>query len=240
MISKNQIKKTQSLQQKKFRNKYGLFIVEGTKSVQEFLKSSFELDSLFYTDSYPVATISSKYHLVTNTELKKISALKKANNVLAIFKVPNFKNIKTEGLILALDAIKDPGNLGTIIRLGDWFGIAQIVCSKDTVDCYNPKVVQASMGSLTRVQITYTDLQNFITNTNLPVFTSLMDGDNIYKTKLPKEAIIIMGNEANGISNEILTLATNTISIPKFGDSQQTESLNVSTATAIILSEFKR
>lgn len=240
MLSKNQIKKTQSLRQKKYRNKYGLFIVEGSKSVQEFVNSAFKLDSLFYTKDYATEKNSKDYYLVTSIELGKISALKTANTVFAVFKIPKDYRVKNKGLILVLDAIKDPGNLGTIIRLADWFGVDQIVCSKDTVDCFNPKVVQASMGSLTRVELVYTDLPNFITNTNLPVFASLMDGESIYKTKLPKEAIIIMGNEANGISKNIMTLATNRISIPKFGNLQQTESLNVATATAIILSEFKR
>ncbi|MFT5147038.1 MAG: TrmH family RNA methyltransferase, partial [Polaribacter sp.] len=141
---------------------------------------------------------------------------------------------------IALDAINDPGNLGTIIRLCDWFGITQLVCSKDTVDCYNQKVVQASMGSLTRVSIHYTDLENYITKSNLDTFIADMDGKNVYKTKLPKEGILIMGNEANGVSKEIKTLLEYKISIPRFGETQETESLNVATATAILLSEFKR
>jgi len=241
MLSKSQIKLINSLKQKKYRTKHKLFFVEGKKSVIEFLNSNFELYNLFYTDNFTETfKLSNNSVLVTNQELNKISALKNANDVLAIFKIPDNIISSNNGLSLVLDDIKDPGNLGTIIRLCDWFGIKQLICSLETVDCYNPKVVQASMGSLTRINIVYTDITKYIKNSKLPVFVSLIDGKNIYKTTLPKEAIIIMGNEANGISNEIINLATNKISIPSFGDLQQTESLNVATATAIILSEFKR
>jgi len=143
-------------------------------------------------------------------------------------------------LIIALDTIRDPGNLGTIIRLCDWFGVSQIVCSSETVDAFNPKVVQATMGSITRVQINYIDLPAFISKTTLPVYGTFMDSASIYSTNLPKNAVLIMGNEANGISSKIESLITERITIPRFGESQQTESLNVATATAIILSEFRR
>ena len=246
MLSKSQIKQIVSLQQKKYRNKLGLFVVEGTKSVEEFLKSNYELDDLFYTDEdFLAITQNNKVaddnkHFITITELKKISALKNPNNVLAVFKIPQQSSDVDSNLTLVLDAVQDPGNLGTIIRLCDWFGIKKIVCSLDTVACYNPKVVQATMGSLTRVAISYTDLNDYLSNTKLPIFASIMDGDNIYKTKLPQKAIIIMGNEGNGISKELIKIATNKISIPHFGDIQKTESLNVATATAVILSEFCR
>ena len=243
MLSKSQIKRINSLHQKKYRNKLGLFIVEGKKSVNEFLKSDFKLDSLFFTEEFTLENskiLEQLSELITNTDLKRISALKNANQVLAVFKIPNNSTISNKGLTLALDDVKDPGNLGTIIRLCDWFGVSELVCSLETVDCYNPKVVQASMGSLTRVKVVYTDLQDYLQNTKRSIFVSLMDGDNIYKTTLPKEAIIIMGNEANGISNNLINLATDKISIPRFGNLHQTESLNVATATAIILSEFKR
>ena len=143
-------------------------------------------------------------------------------------------------MILALDDINDPGNLGTIIRLCDWFGISQLVCSKKTVDCYNQKVVQASMGSLTRIQIDYVDLETYLQDAKSSSFIADMDGENVYKINLPKEGIIVMGNEANGVSESIRNLVKNKISIPRFGTSQQTESLNVATATAILLSEFRR
>jgi TrmH family RNA methyltransferase len=143
-------------------------------------------------------------------------------------------------LILGLDAINDPGNLGTIIRLSDWFGVSQIVCSKDTVDCYNSKVVQASMGSLTRVSLSYVDLNVFLKESDLPVIIADMEGENVYQFNLPIEGILVMGNEANGISDSIGALANHVVSIPRFGGVQQTESLNVATATAILLSEFRR
>jgi TrmH family RNA methyltransferase len=141
---------------------------------------------------------------------------------------------------MVLDDLRDPGNMGTILRLCDWFGIHQVVCSLETVDVYNPKVVQATMGSITRVRVTYTDLEVFLKKSKLPIFGTYMDGANIYKTILPEEGIIVMGNEANGISLEVSRLIKNRLSIPRFGQLQQTESLNVATAASIVLSEFKR
>jgi len=238
-LSKNQLKLITSLQQKKYRINYNLFIAEGTKVVNEFLNSNFELEQLFCVDKLAYENIE-KVILISEAELKKISTLKTPNNVLGIFKIPLNESIKKEGLVVALDEINDPGNLGTIIRLCDWFGVDQLICSTNTVDCYNSKVVQASMGSLTRVSIIYADLETYLQNMELPKYASLMNGENVYKSSLPKNAILVMGNEANGISNSILKLLTNTISIPRFGNLQQTESLNVATATAILLSEFKR
>ena len=242
MLSKNQIKLINSLQQKKYRNLNGLFIVEGKKSVNEFLQSNFELDSLFVLEDQEIKTKNKKIDkiVITSNELKKISALKNPNQFLGVFKIPKNTEVVDYGLILALDDIKDPGNLGTIIRLCDWFGVKQLVCSLETVDCYNPKVVQASMGSLTRVNIIYTDLKEYISKTELPIYATLLEGNNVYKSKLPKDAIIIMGNEANGISDTISLLSTNKITIPNFSKTKQTESLNVAMATSIVLSEFKR
>ena len=205
-----------------------------------FTNSPFEIETLFCTDDFETTISEKKVVRISETELKKVSTLKSPNKALGIFKIPKEKALQNYGLTIALDAINDPGNLGTIIRLCDWFGVAQIVCSKDTVDCYNQKVVQASMGSLTRVSIHYTDLENYITKSNLDTFIADMDGENVYKTKLPKEGILIMGNEANGVSEEIKSLLQYKISIPRFGETQETESLNVATATAILLSEFKR
>ena len=239
-ISKNQLKLITSLSQKKYRQKHNLFIAEGVKVLNELLNSPFEIETLFCTDDFEVAISEKKIVRISETELKKVSTLKSPNKALGIFKIPKEKAVQNSGLTIALDAINDPGNLGTIIRLCDWFGVVQIVCSKDTVDCYNQKVVQASMGSLTRVSIHYTDLENYITKSNLDTFIADMDGENVYKTKLPKEGILIMGNEANGVSEEIKSLLQYKISIPRFGETQETESLNVATATAILLSEFKR
>lgn len=238
-LSKNQLKLITSLQQKKYRQKYNLFVAEGTKVVKEFLNSNFKVDQLFCVDAseyLDVETIT----LISETELKKISTLKSPNNVVGLFKIPDNDTVTDFGLVVVLDDINDPGNLGTIIRLCDWFGVTQLICSTNTVDCYNSKVVQASMGSLTRVEIRYLNIELFLKNTKLPKYGTLMDGENVYTSNLPKNGVLVMGNEANGISKPILNLVDSFISIPRFGNLQQTESLNVATATAILLSEFKR
>jgi RNA methyltransferase, TrmH family len=239
-ISKNQFKLITSLSQKKYRLKHQLFIAEGIKVVQEILNSSFEIETLFCTEDFITDLPDEKIVRISEIDLKKISNLKTPNKVLGLFKIPAEKPLINNGLIIALDAINDPGNLGTIIRLCDWFGLVTLVCSKETVDCYNQKVVQASMGSLTRVSIYYKDLPAYLKETNLPTFIADMNGENVYKTNLPKDAILIMGNEANGVSAEIKKEIMNKIAIPRFGEAQETESLNVATATAILLSEFKR
>ena len=181
----------------------------------------------------------SKVDKISENELKKISSLTTPNTCLAIFKQKKTEEIPANGLILALDDVRDPGNLGAIIRLCDWFGIRHLLCSQNTVDMYNPKVVQSTMGSITRVNIVYGALPAYL-KSGLPVFGTFMDGKNIYQQNLPNEGIIVMGNEANGISEEIENLIKERIAIPRFGEIQQTESLNVATATAIILSEFRR
>ena len=240
MLSKNQIKLISSLHQKKHRFANQLFIAEGVKVIQELVKSNFELDHLYTTKDDFSEVTTHKKSLISENELNKISALTTPNSCLAVFKIPLESKITESGLVLALDSIRDPGNMGTILRLCDWFGIQQLICSKETVDIYNPKVVQATMGSIARVNVNYIDLNDFITKTSLPVFGTFMDGENIYQTALPEEGIIVMGNEANGISESIEKLVTKRLTIPRFGDIQMTESLNVATATSIILSEFRR
>ncbi|WP_264566495.1 TrmH family RNA methyltransferase [Flavobacterium sp. N3904] len=240
MLSKNQIKLISSLQQKKHRFANQLFFAEGVKVIQELLKSNFELEHLYAIKPDFDEVQSIKKSIVSESELKKISALATPNTCLAVFKIPSNEKIIESGLIVALDSVRDPGNLGTILRLCDWFGIQQLICSNETVDIYNPKVIQATMGSIARVNVNYIDLKSFISKTHLPVFGTFMDGDNIYKTTLPQEGIIVMGNEANGISEELELMIQNRLTIPRFGDLQKTESLNVATATSIILSEFKR
>ncbi|WP_348813012.1 TrmH family RNA methyltransferase [Flavobacterium maritimum] len=240
MVSKNQIKLISSLHQKKQRIANQLFFAEGVKVIQELLQSNFKLEHLYTTQNDFEEVSSVKKSLINESDLKKISALATPNTCLAVFKMPKEKEIVEAGLILALDSIRDPGNLGTILRLCDWFGINQLLCSKETVDIFNPKVVQATMGSITRVNVNYIDLNAFIAQTKLPVFGTFMDGTNIYSTNLPQEGIIIMGNEANGISEDLEKLIKNRLTIPRFGDLQKTESLNVATATAIVLSEFRR
>jgi TrmH family RNA methyltransferase len=240
MLSKNQIKLISSLQQKKHRFANQLFFAEGVKVIQELVKSNFELEHLYTTKSDFDEIPLTKKTIISESDLNKISALATPNTCLAVFKIPLEKKIIDSGLIVALDSIRDPGNLGTILRLCDWFGVKQLLCSKETVDIFNPKVVQATMGSIARVNVNYVDLNAFISKTKLPVFGTFMDGDTIYKTDLPQEGIIIMGNEANGISKELENLVQKRLTIPRFGDLQKTESLNVATATAIILSEFSR
>lgn len=240
MVSKNQIKLITSLQQKKYRKQEQLFFVEGVKGVQELLDSNFELHELFTTKSDFMAIDTSKVHTITESELRKISVLTTPNSCLAVFRIPKAIAYEQKGLIIALDDVRDPGNLGTIIRLCDWFGVKTLFCSEESVDVYNPKVVQATMGSISRVNVVYGNLEQFLTDAKLPIFGTFMDGASIYKEKLPTEGIVVMGNEANGISKPIENLVSKHIAIPRFGELQATESLNVATATAIILSEFKR
>jgi TrmH family RNA methyltransferase len=240
MVSKNQIKLINSLHQKKYRIEHGLFLAEGVKVIQELLQSNFKLKQLYCLDKVTFNGYENQSTVITEAEMKKISALSTPSTCLGIFEIINPKPIKEKGIVVALDDIRDPGNFGTIIRLCDWFGVEEIVCSNETVDVYNPKVIQSTMGSITRVNINYCDLKSFLKKAKLPVFGTFMDGQNIYKSHLPQEAIIILGNEANGISKEIEFLAKNKLSIPRFGNIQKTESLNVATATAIILSEFRR
>ena len=215
-----------------------MFIAEGLKTVNELLNSSLKLHHVFTTRSFNFDAKSETS--VTEAELKKISFLSTPNQALAIFEIPESKPIQDNQLIIALDDVRDPGNLGTIIRLCDWFGIQDLVCSASTVDCYNPKVIQATMGSITRVNVSYVNLEAFLKNNEMDVFGAFMDGNNIYKTNLPNQGILVLGNEANGISPAIEACLDNKLSIPRFGDLQTTESLNVATATAILLSEFKR
>jgi TrmH family RNA methyltransferase len=243
MLSKSQIKFITRLKQKKYRQQHGFFVVEGVKTITELLQSNLESYKLYTTESFNIDADFNNYldeMIISELDLKRISFLKTPNKALAIFKMPGQKTIDTSGLIVALDAIRDPGNLGTIIRLCDWFGVKELVCGKDTVDCFNPKVIQATMGSITRVNVSYVDLMSFIEESKLPVFGAFMEGENVYDTILPKQGVLVMGNEANGISKAIEAVITEKIAIPRFGDLQATESLNVATATAILLSEFRR
>ncbi|WP_299255305.1 RNA methyltransferase [uncultured Aquimarina sp.] len=242
MVSKNQKKLINSLHQKKYRKQHGLFVAEGKKVINELLEADLELHSLFTLETSYFETSSDKTFLVTENELKSISFLTTPQFAVAVFYIPKVKPVNYDGLVLALDDIRDPGNLGTIIRLCDWFGVTDLVCSEQTVDCFNPKVIQATMGSVTRVNIIYTNLQDVLTSqkNEIPIYGTFMDGEIIYREQLPQKGFIVMGNEANGISEEIEKLVSKRIAIPRFGTTQITESLNVATATAIILNEFKR
>lgn len=243
MLSKSNSKRITGLHQKKCRKREGVFVAEGIKVINELLESSFELEAIYGIDDAALH-LSKKhetvFHHITPTELKKISFLKTPQTALALFKIPTQVANTRQGVTVLLDDVRDPGNLGTIIRLCDWFGVKSLICSSQTVDCYNPKVVQATMGSLSRISISYTDIQDYLEEEHRAIYGTFMDGEMIYTASLPKEAVIVMGNEANGISEAIEQLVTHKIAIPRFGQLQKTESLNVATATAICLSEFKR
>ncbi|MFD0963471.1 RNA methyltransferase [Pseudofulvibacter geojedonensis] len=237
MLSKNTIKLITSLKQKKYRYQHRLFVVEGKKTILEFLASDFVLESLYTVVDLGI----DQQQFITEKELQRISFLKNTNSALAIFKFKKEESIEQSGLIIGLDNIRDPGNLGTIIRLCDWFGVTQLLCNKETVDCFNPKVVQATMGSLTRVNVSYLDLKTFLKGYKKTVYGTFMSGESIYSMEgRIEDGLVIMGNEANGISEEVEQFINYKISIPRFGKSQLTESLNVATATAITLSELKR
>lgn len=240
MVSKSQIKLITSLQQKKYRNKHKLFVAEGIKIINEFLNSRFTLHRLFTTEGDRFAVDPDLMQLVTDGELKRISNLTSPNKALALFKIPSEDTVNFQDIVVALDNVRDPGNLGTIIRLCDWFGVTYLICSYETVDCYNAKAVQAAMGSLARVSVIYVDLPEFLFRVKVPVFASDAEGRTVYTAKLPKKAVLVMGNEANGISESILSMVQERLAIPNFSRLQQTESLNVATATAILLSEFRR
>jgi len=239
MIVKNQIKLIKSLHQKKYRNQHGLFFAEGLKIVKELLNSDFEVHKVYATEEEVVVVSEEKFELVSESELKKITALATPNKVLGVFQIPIVKEIDFQDWIVVLDDVRDPGNLGTIIRLCDWFGIRHLVCSSNTVDCYNPKTLQATMGSISRVNIGYTNLPNFLNNAYVPIYGAFMEGETVYEAKLPSTGILVMGNEAKGISEEVKACVSKKISIPQFGK-QITESLNVATASAILLNEIRR
>lgn len=239
MVTKNELKKAKSLHQKKYRIQENSFFVEGEKSIKEFLASPLELKVL-YSEQLEVFGAIKKGVSITSNELKYISALTHPSGHFAIFSLPEPQNVSFNDFLVGLDSVRDPGNLGTIIRLCDWFGIRDLVCSKDTVDCFNPKVVQSSMGSLSRVGVHYVDFDNFLATCPVPVLGADMHGTSIYETSIPKQGIWVLGNEANGLSEATKKRLSQTLSIPRYGNTQQTESLNVATATAILLSETRR
>ncbi|RLD29068.1 MAG: RNA methyltransferase [Bacteroidetes bacterium] len=240
MLSKSEIKLITSLKQKKYRLQHQLFAAEGKKIILELLKSKLQLHQLFTTTlEFDVPDVLQT--IITPKELNRISFLKTPNTALAVFKIPKPQPIDFSKLIVALDDVRDPGNLGTIIRLCDWFGVTDLVCNLETVECYNPKVIQATMGSITRVNVSYLNLESFLSsNKASQVFGAFMDGENMFEINLPSSGILVLGNEANGISKEVASQITQRISIPRFGELQATESLNVANAAAILLSEFKR
>jgi len=238
-MTKNEIKQLKQLQQKKYRNLQQSFVVEGLKSIREFINAGFSPKKIYSLVQDPVLTGIQPVEIISPKQLQQISFLKHPKDALAVFKMKTPGKVEEKGLVLALDDLQDPGNLGTIIRTADWFGFRQIVCSKDTVDCYNPKVVQATMGSLANVNIVYTDLQKFLDETNLAVYGTFLEGDNIYKTNLPDNAIVVIGNEGNGINPETAALVQHKITIPK-APHTLAESLNASVAAGVVMNEFFR
>lgn len=234
-LSKSQIKWVRSLLQKKNRDAEGVFVAEGQKCVNDLL-SAFELVLLATPDN------------ATPTEIEQMSSLRTPQGVIAVFRkpIPDTQYLSSN-LMLALDGVQDPGNLGTIIRTCDWFGVHDILCSRDTADCYNPKVVQATMGALARVRLHYVDLPEVLTELRqlgIPLYGTLLDGRNIYDTNaIPNKytGVIIMGNEGKGISEAVRSLITHPLRIPSYPpDAPTSESLNVGIATAITLAEFRR
>ena len=242
MLSQTIVKYIQRLAHKKFRDEEGVFIAEGPKVVDELLHSDIKCKSVYATEQWfqenrdwlkriPAETVG-----ISDIELEKISQLQTPNNVLAVFYKKEEEPINLQNNIsVMLDDIQDPGNLGTIIRTADWFGAANIICSKECVDCYNSKVVQATMGSLARINIIYTTLEEFLKNAAVPVFAATLAGENIFEFEKKSEGIILIGNESKGIRKELIDLAYKQITIPKMGNA---ESLNAAVACGIVLSRF--
>ncbi len=231
VITKNEIKLINSLSRKKNRKELGLFVVEGEKIVEELLNSNLEIEKIFATEDW---NNSADHEKVSPKELERISHLKSANKVLALVKTPETLNWNKK-TSLVIDGVNDPGNLGTIIRTADWFGIDQVICSENSVDCYNPKTVMSSMGSIFRVKVIYRDLQEFIKNSNLPVYGALLNGKSIYQTDFEKDVLILMGSESHGISENLIPLVNYNTTIPGSG---RAESLNLGTSTAIFCSAY--
>lgn len=237
-LSKAKQKWIRSLQQKKNRDLESLFVVEGEKSVLEgILALSSHLEILVTLESF-ASQIPSQFYsrtfTVTTKELEQISELKTPNKCLAVFRRPE-NVLLPDALSIALDGIQDPGNMGTILRLADWFGVKQLICSKDTVDCYNSKVIQSSMGAIYRIPVHYVDLAKFLSDTPQQKFGAMLNGKNYKKVDYPQDAILIMGNEGKGVRPEIEALFDVPVTIPRYGEA---ESLNVATATAILLAEI--
>jgi len=238
-LSKNKIKWIRSLYLKKNRDELGLFLVEGEKMVGEALSEFPEMIAYVYaTAQFQLPSCSKEIEVITEDELAQISSLKTPNKALAILRKPKTSApTLNNGLILVLDGVQDPGNMGTILRTADWFGVKTIVCSEDTADIFNSKVIQASMGSLLRMNVVYTSLETFLSTCDLPIYGALLEGENVYHTVLKKTGVLVMGNEGKGIRPNVRVFINTPIHIPGFG---KAESLNVAVATGVLLSEFAR
>lgn len=240
MITKNTIKLVQSLKQQKFRKEHGLFVVEGRKMVEELLVSSIETVYLFATERYLVEhpVNDQRLETVTEVQMSQMSGQDTPPGILAVARIPEPAVIQNKGMMLALDGIANPGNLGTIIRTAEWFGMKQIVCSNDCVELWNPKVIQATMGSVFRISMVYTDLERYLKEAKdrgQAVYGALLEGENLFKKESRwADGIIVIGSESHGIRGNILPLLTHPITIPRASGSV-TESLNASIAAGIIL-----
>ena len=249
MLSKNDIKNIKSLEKKKFRDENHLFVAEGHKLTEELL-GVFHCVLLAATKEWLETHVNipaDRVETITHNELTRASLLRSPQDVLAVFRIPDFSSTMysaaSGNLVLALDGIQDPGNLGTIVSIADWFGINQIFCSPDSADIYGPKAVQATMGALSRVKVQYVDLPYAIASlpSGTPVYGTFLDGNDIYSTNLISKGVIIMGNEGNGISRAVGALVNERLFIPSWPRNRTTsESLNVAAATAIICAEFRR
>ena len=245
MLSKNKIKFIKSLQIKKFRTENQKFLVEGAKSILELLDSDYIINELYVSEWFykeQVSKILQKkilVEIVKESELEAITSFTTNNAGLAIVSMKNNElvTVETNEFAIVLDNIKDPGNLGTIIRIADWYGIKKIICSETTADFYNPKVIAASMGSFTRIKKYYCDLESYLTSVSLPVFGADLEGASVHQFPFPKGGLLIMGNESEGLSNGVQRFITDKISIPSYGEA---ESLNVAIATAIICDNIRR
>jgi len=245
MLSKSQVSLLKSLQHKKERKQNGLFLVEGHKSVVEFINSDYRIDAIYHAASFDpkMLNLSRKINLynISVTDIERMSSLKTPQEVIALVQIPQYPMLNNQKLkqkfSLVLDGVQDPGNMGTIIRTADWFGIADIICSDDTVDAYNPKVVQASMGSLARINVHYTDIETVLPQLDLPIYGAMLQGENIYNTQFGSEGLLVMGNEGNGVRPAVERLISKPVTIPRLG---KAESLNVGIATALFCAEISR
>ncbi|MFY0650800.1 MAG: RNA methyltransferase [Cyclobacteriaceae bacterium] len=230
-----------SLQLKKYRNREKAFVIEGEKNIKELLKSHLQVLKLYLTEQFIEASeseIKLPYELVAQKELEKVGSFQSNAFGLAVAAIPEWPKLNlNSGHYLAFENIQDPGNLGTIIRIADWYGFSEIICSSDSVDTYNPKVISATMGSFARVRVYYENLNEMLNDTELPVYGAVLDGNSIHETSFSANGIFLFGNESQGISSELQSLISNKIKIPGYG---QAESLNVAIATAVVCDNFRR
>ncbi|MEF1289809.1 RNA methyltransferase [Vibrio sp. M260118] len=241
MISKNQLKQLRALGQKKQRKAQGLFLVQGEKNVLELANSSLTVKHVFATAEFLTQYCSELGNFecieASLDDLTKASTLVSNNAAIAVVEIPSAEMPKAQGLMIALDGVSDPGNLGTIIRVADWYGIKHIVASSDCADPYNPKTISATMGSFGRVTVTQLDLPSYLEKSNLPVYGAFLDGESVHNTQFSPEGILLMGSESHGIREQAAKFVTDKITIPAFGGA---ESLNVAMATGIILDNLRR